>query len=445
MVRGRVQAAVAVLVAVVWLAGAAPPVGAAGSVPATAPTTTGRPATQASPGPPADLVVLIGFDGFDDEYLGRAPMPNLEALAAEGVIGRTHAPLLPITNPSFASLVSGAWPNRTRNLAYWWDKGANTYRGQTRAIDVPTIAEVLRARGDVVGAAQYFILQGNGVEYRDPDALYTQPGGPCSRRFDDAVAMLRGEPVDSGGTATTLSATPSLLAVYCDDLDSIGHAEGAESPNLLTAMVELDQQVGRLVAEVEAQGLTDRTTFVLTGDHGMSSYTRTFGAPMFTALRDAGFTPQFLFAAGQSVAATTDVVLVPAGRTMMVYLAGDRREDPASWALLETTLASVEGTLRPAPLGALLFLAGDNRSGDFIVQSQPGWGAGILPPAGTRGDHGSYSEVWATFVMSGAGVRDVDSPASILHVDVAPTIARLLGAPAPARAQGKALTQYLTA
>lgn len=438
MVRRRVQVAVAALAAVVLAAGnpaAASPAGAAA-------TGVGRHGTAK---PPADLVVLIGFDGFDDEYLGRAPMPNLEALAARGVVGRSHAPLLPITNPSFASLVSGAWPNRTRNLAYWWDQDANTYRGQTRAIEVPTIAESVRAAGGVVGSAQYFILQGNGVDYRDPGGLYTQPGGACSNRFDDAIAMLRGEPVDSGGTPTTISARPDLLAVYCDDLDSIGHAEGAESPNLIPALVELDRQVGRLVAEVEAQGLTGRTTFVLTGDHGMSSYTRTFGLPMFQALQAAGFTPQFLFAAGQSVAETTDVVLVPAGRTMNVYLAGPRRHDPASGLLLEATLTSVEGTVDPAPLGALVFLSGDPRYGHFLVQSLPGWGAGILPPSGPRGDHGSYSEVWAAFVMAGAGVHHKAWAPSILHVDVAPTIAHLLGLPPMPHAQGRPLAQLLAA
>lgn len=68
--------------------------------------------------------------------------------------------MLPITNPSFTSLTTGAWPDRGGNRAYVWDRTTGTYQGQRRANRVTSIAEAVVASGGTVGSAQHFILQG---------------------------------------------------------------------------------------------------------------------------------------------------------------------------------------------------------------------------------------------------------------------------------------------
>lgn len=419
------RAAITALVAAanVWVAPAAPP------------------ATAQDEPPPADHVVLIGVDGFDPDYLGRGATPNLDALAARGASGVTEGVMLPITNPSFTALTTGAWPDRSGNLAYWWDRAANTYRGQTRVNDVTSIAEAVVDAGGTVGASQYFILQGNGTDYGRAGAVYTQPGGNCDRRFDDALSMLRRQPVSSGGSTVPVEEIPTLLAVYCGELDAIGHDEGAESPNLGPAMEALDVQIGRLLAALDEVGIADRTTIVLTGDHGMSTYTRTFTIPMFNALSDAGFRPQYLFGAGQSVAPTSNVVLVPAGRSLGIYLAGDLAGDPDALARVRAVAEGIEGTGTILDRDAQAALRMHPGHGDLIVESEPGWGAGILPPPGPRGDHGSSAERDAVFVIAGAGIAAADEPVRVRHVDVAPTIAALLGLPPLPDADGRVLTE----
>ena len=393
--------------------------------------------------PRADHVVLIGFDGFDPDYLGRAPTPNIDALAAQGASGVTEGVMLPITNPSFTALTTGAWPERNGNLAYWWDQDANVYRGQTRVNAVTSIAEAVRAGGGTVGSAQYFILQGNGTDYGDPEGLYTQPGGSCARRFDDAVARVRGEPVRSGGTSVSVPRIATRLAVYCGDLDEIGHDEGAESPRIPAALTALDAQVGRLVAELEAAGIADRTTIVLTGDHGMSTLTRSFGLPLNAARVEAGFHPQFLVVAGQKVPETADVVVVPAGRSASLYLAGDLKGDAEALARLRAVVEGVEGTGRILDARAQRREHMDPRYGDLVVEAAPGWGAGLLPPSGPEGAHGSADEVDAYYAMAGAGIANRRGSTHIRHIDVAPTIAELLGIPPLPEAQGRPLRNLL--
>lgn len=412
---------------------------AAALVMSTTPGTAGADPAE----PAAEHVVLIGFDGFDPDYRGRVPTPNIDALIARGAGGVTQGVMLPITNPSFTSLTTGAWPDRSGNRAYWWNQVTNRYEGQSRRNDVTSIADAVVAAGGTVGSAQYFILQGNGTDYGRPGAVYTQPGGTCSRKFDDAIAMLRRQPVDSAGTSVPVAEIPTLLAVYCGDLDEIGHDEGAESPRLDDAMRDLDAQVGRLVAAIEEAGISESTSIILTGDHGMTSYTQSYFLPLYQAIEAAGYTPQALFAAGQSVAPTTDVVMISAGRSMTLYLTGSRAGDTAALAEIRSLIEAQPGTGRILDRDQQRELHVHPDYGDLVVESQPGWGASILPPSGPQGDHGSGDETDAVFVMAGAGVARTPGEVVVRHIDVAPTIAHLLGLDPLPDADGEALTRLL--
>ena len=90
------------------------------------------------------------------------------------------------------------------------------------------------------------------------------------------------------------------------------------------------------------------------------------------------------------------------------------------------------------------FRASD-KLGDFVVEAKALWGFGPEGPAqGTpRGGHGSTLEMRVPLLVAGAGVRTGVVPRDPRLVDVAPTIAALLGARPPADAQGRALTELL--
>jgi Type I phosphodiesterase / nucleotide pyrophosphatase len=122
----------------------------------------------------------------------------------------------------------------------------------------------------------------------------------------------------SGQTRTLLAPRiPTLLGLYCDELDAIGHQQGAENPRLGPALAELDRQL----EATRAAGIFDRTAFVLTGDHGMETFTRAFGRDVLAALTEAGFTPQLVGANGQP-APETDVVMTVNGAASF-YLRGE--------------------------------------------------------------------------------------------------------------------------
>lgn len=197
---------------------------------------------------PSGHVILLALDGFDWEFLdGRVELPNITALTQRGSLSRSTGVMASVTNPSWTSMSCGTWPDVTKNAAYWFDEAAGIARGQSRDSAVEGIGQALRRQGLTIGSAQWFIMQGKGVEYGDPNGLYTQPGGRIGKRVDDAIAMLTGKSVRSGPTTVTLPEPPDFLAVYSSDIDGDGHAYGPNAPEMLDTLRETDEEIGRLI------------------------------------------------------------------------------------------------------------------------------------------------------------------------------------------------------
>lgn len=403
------------------------------------------PSAIASPGMgerPPHRVVLFAIDGFDAEYLdGRVPLPNIEALARRGSVTTGTGVMSTVMNQSWSSVATGTYPDVTGNAAYYLDPETGVVQGQSRDIAVETLGESLTARGRTLASAQWFIVENRGVTYGNPDALYTQPGGECSQRADDAVAILSGEPVDSGGTEVTVPEVPDLLAVYCSDLDSAGHATGDDSAEIDQALTHVDEQIGRVVDATRRAGTFGRTTFVLVGDHGMTSYDHVNGPQVEAVIDDAGFEAEWV-SSGDSPSEGTEVVLAGGGLTS-VHLVGDLAGDAEALAQVEEAITSVEGIggVYDKTAQAEMRMAGVY--GDLVVEPEPGWAMFTGDQPYTRGRHGTSQELELAFLLSGAGIRPGAAPHNPRLVDVAPTISHVLGVRPPSASEGRVLEESL--
>jgi hypothetical protein len=90
----------------------------------------------------------------------------------------------------------------------------------------------------------------------------------------------------------------------------------------------------------------------------------------------------------------------------------------------------------------------DPRVGDLVIEAAPGWSADAWVIAPPNGRHGSTGERAAAFVAGRAGDvghRGRPWPRQVLlrHIDVAPTIARLLGIDPPSGSEGVARRDLL--
>jgi arylsulfatase A-like enzyme len=396
-------------------------------------------------GPPTgrpEHVILVDWDGFDPDYLGLAPTPNIDSLAGRGSLSVADGVYPTISNPARASMSTGAYPETHGNAAYYFDEKTGEAVGETRFLAAETISQALGAGGRTTAAVQWYMVQDHGASYGDPEHLYVRPGGLFEQRVDAAVEILNRRPVDSGGALVAVPKIPDFLAVYGPDLDAFGHEEGAESPNIGPLLAELDRQLGRIVQTTKEVGIYGRTAFILTADHGMTSWERSFVEGLATTpdLGRAEIVPP-----GSPASPGTEVVIVKsAGRIMDVTLRG-RLATPGGRADVRRALEGLPQISRVLDAADLKALRAGDKPGDFVVEARAPWGFGFAEPeeGASRGGHGSTREMRVPLLISGAGVRAGAAPKDARLVDVAPTIAALLGVRPPADAQGRALDELL--
>jgi choline-sulfatase len=230
---------------------------------------------------PADLnVIFIVIDTLRADRLGaygykRDTSPQMDRLAADGIVfenGWAHAPS---TRYSLPAIVTGRWPSAIRwDHSIWWPRIAPDQR---------TIAEAMQDLGYLT-AAFYAYLYFNrsdargferGVDvYQDHRAalhvnkLEAGPaesvGSSAREMADDAIAFLD-EHKDKKFFLT--------LHFYDPHLDYQRHPDtppfGSSQSDLYDGEVWFtDKQVGRVIAHLKRLGLYDKTVVFITGDHG---------------------------------------------------------------------------------------------------------------------------------------------------------------------------------
>ena len=389
-------------------------------------------------------VILVDWDGLDPTYLDRAPTPNIDALAEQGSLSIAQSTFPTISNPARASMSTGAYPEIHGNLAYYLDRETGRAVGEDRTLSAETVMEALVNAGKTVASVQWYMVQNHGVSFGDAKRLYVEPGGLFGARVDAAIDILEGRPVNSGGEMIEVSRIPDFMAVYGSDLDDAGQAEGPDGPNIGPLLAEMDRQLGRLVQATRDAGISDRTAFILTGDHGMTGWERDLTPDILKTLTSAGYAPEAIAPGGTPKTDTEVVLTTGAIRTTTVALKG-----PADTA---QGRGRVKTALKTEPHVASVLSSSDledkrvgDKLGAFVVEAEEPWG--FAPSEASdgpkRGAHGSTREMKVPLLLAGAGFRRGVPPHSPRLVDVAPTICALLQTRPPGNAQGRILSESL--
>lgn len=64
---------------------------------------------------------------------------------------------------------------------------------------------------------------------------------------------------------------PQFIAVYFSEPDHQGHLHGPDSPEVNSAIAEVDGEVGKLMAGIDSLGMKDQVDLIVVSDHGMSA------------------------------------------------------------------------------------------------------------------------------------------------------------------------------
>jgi Type I phosphodiesterase / nucleotide pyrophosphatase len=253
-----------------------------------------------------------------------------------------------------------------------------------------------------------------------------------ARRWDEmltavAAAMLR-------------QVRPHLLLLHLIELDFVQHGGGRDAADLAAAVARVDGHVATLVRAVADAGLADRTAIVVTGDHGFQDVAQQVAPNEILAragLRGCPRAGDAWRAAVHGAGGGAGVFVNPPGDVAAAAAAEQalRREAGGAFTVLSRRELDDLGAMPGAAFG---------------LEVAPGYGysgacRGPLVRAGRGGTHGflpTRPAMATGFIAHGAGVKPGVVIERVRLVDVAPTVARLLGLATPPM-EGRVLAEIL--
>ncbi len=232
---------------------------------------------------------------------------------------------------------------------------------------------------------------------------------------------------------------PELLLVHFLTLDSFQHEFGPARPEARWALQHVDGLMATLLADLDASGRLEATDVIVLGDHGFVDVSRRC---LNDALRAAGLLR--VDAAGRVTEATARVVAN--GGAAHVYVT----PGPGNVERVRDVLAATPGVgevLGPdafAELG-LPRPEHDQTQGDLVLHAAEDWffsrhtsveqAAAATRYRGTHGHRPEDPRLHAGFVAAGPSVAEGARLGVLDQLDVAPTVAAMLGVKLPAAAR----------
>jgi predicted AlkP superfamily pyrophosphatase or phosphodiesterase len=223
--------------------------------------------------PPADqrpIVILISLDGWRHDYLARAEVPTLRALAAQGVRSEGLIPAFPSkTFPNHYTIVTGLYPQNHGIVS-------NTMLDPAIGPDRFTMSSATAKDSRWWGGEPLWVTAekqgqrsasmfwpGSEVEVGGVRPSHWKPyedAYPHRDRVNQVLDWLKLPVADR----------PTFITLYFSEVDTVGHNAGPDSPLVLEAAARLDAEVAALTTGVRALGLDALVHYVIVSDHGMS-------------------------------------------------------------------------------------------------------------------------------------------------------------------------------
>lgn len=214
-------------------------------------------------------VIVISFDGLRPEYLTRGITPNILSVGANGVQTEFMKPSFPtLTFPNHHTIVTGLYPSShgiVANMFYDPDLGEDFNYGIPNKSWNPkwwggeSIWESAVNQGQRSGV----IMWPGGEVMKDVRPTYHE-------RYRSQVSAQQKVDITLDWLDKPREERPTIIMVYINEVDSVGHDFGPEGKKSQKALAEIDNALGSLLSGIEARSLDDVVNLVLVSDHGMA-------------------------------------------------------------------------------------------------------------------------------------------------------------------------------
>jgi predicted AlkP superfamily pyrophosphatase or phosphodiesterase len=372
-------------------------------------------------------VVVLSWDGIRFDYIERAPTPALDRMRREGVEAERLVPVFPSsTFPSHVSLATGAFPDRhgiVGNVFRDPERGIFRYSDEADWLEAEPIWVAAERQG--LRTATFFWV-GSDTDWHGVGATYRRTP------FDEAVP--ESEKVDQILAWLDLpeEEAPSLILSWWHGCDGVGHKWGPEDRRVAEQLERQDRELARLFDGLDQRSAWSDTTLMLVSDHGMVEADRAID--LKSVLAKGG----------------VEAAVVNGGGMAHIYLQRYSERSRALEILGDLpAVRAYAAELLPLRLRAYH----PSRTGHIVVLAEPphlfekrrrGWDRFkvgtwrfLRGPTGAHGFDPELPEMGAVFLALGRGVPAGERIGPQRAVDVAPTVARLLGIDPPRHAEGR--------
>ncbi len=430
------------------------------------------PATAAAQQPGPKRVLIISIDGLDTRYVQdpdkyKLRIPTLRKLMANGVTAAGVRSVYPsVTYPNHTSLATGATPAKHGIVGngvfedpagprtgawFWWAKDIRS----------DTLWDAASRKGMTVGLVSWPVSTGAG-DWNIPEIWV--PGGSAveSRREVSRNARPRGLVEDIERTAANLyenvtadenddlrtkfaeyivtQKMPGMMLIHIADLDHFEHDYGPFTPEAIQILEKSDGYVARILKAYETAGILKETAVFITSDHGFKPISNSINPGVLMTREGLVTVETTRDSAGRERASVKDwkAAVYTNAAYCGIYVKDWNDED--TLGKLRGMFKELEG--KPGSgidkvydAAEVRAVGGDPRAA-FVLDPADGYSCGssyageYITPNSTKGNHGYHPDrpdFLASFIASGPGIERGRKIGTLRMIDIAPTIARLLG------------------
>jgi predicted AlkP superfamily pyrophosphatase or phosphodiesterase len=242
----------------------------------------------------AKHLIVISYDAFSEDNWAKArELPNLSQLIKNGAYSTQLKSVYPtLTYVVHTTMVTGVYPDKhgiyhnnplqpfvsEKDQSWFWFK---------RDVKVPAVYDAVKKRGmksagilwPVTGKAEirYNIPEIRAIKKENQALKILKNGSPfysigMEKKFGKLRKGIKQPYLDNFTTRCAIDTIkrkkPNLLLMHLIDLDDAKHEYGTDSPQIGEVILRMDKRIGDVVEVVRAAGMIDDTVFMVVGDHG---------------------------------------------------------------------------------------------------------------------------------------------------------------------------------
>ena len=407
----------------------------------------------------AKHVIVISLDALSEsEWEKVKKLPVLSHLLETGSYSHSLKSVYPThTYTVHTTMVTGLYPDKhgiihNHQLQPFVPDPEQTWYWYQREIKAPTIYDLAKKHGLVTAGLLWPVTGKSSIKYCIPEIaaikgenqvlkifrnasffylldlelrLGKYRKGSKQPEFDDYVALCAED--------TIIRKKPNLTLIHLCDLDDTKHRFRTDGPEVAEALGRLDNRAGRIMQAAREAGIYEDTIFIILGDHGQFSVD--YNVHLNNLLRDAG-----LIFEEDGRMKWRAYLQTSGGNAYLHIREGDRKAEMTAIDVLTKAMNDAAYGIEAIYNRDILDALHTDPHIRYAVEAKPGYHIHEGLSDNTIEDYVAKGKKYAThgfspeksgykciFIAAGNGIKAKNDIGPINMVDIAPTIADILG------------------